>query len=628
LTVCGFSYTYFDYEKMQRISKTCEVEAGDNGLCIFHELDYLNDPEREEEVRKKFLEILDSKNSRSEPILCIGYNLPSVEVNLTFTSDVYLDSTNFNGPANFANSKFQKVANFYQCKFRKMANFSDCQFDKMANFAHASFSEEIAIFDHITFSAVASFNTSRFVCGVNFSQTQFLDNANFFNTYFYDIAIFFGVEFHKDADFMQSKFLKPDPIRPCTFTLLTVRGRGLFSKSLSYNKSIRSENMPLSQPITYSNVDRPRSYVTFQDTKVWNASIFQSATYEIESEFINATFSGPTNFYNTSFSEKCRYADVTFSSPVNFQKAEYLMECNFVNCIFSNEVRFIDTEFKNETRFENVMFEKPERVKITAEMLSNVSFTNTDITRVLFTTYVRWGDEDGFQVFAERQMEKKLVSGTKINQSELDNVSSTYRNLRENYEYRLRYEEAGKFFIKEMELKRKYRVSPSVSPWRRRIQKLLAPKHTKNSIPVITYEVKKNSWLRVNFFSLIALYWLFSTYGESIAKPTILGLAILILSSLLWLTQSNPLLQPNFYFDTLPVHLKESNFIGLDQIWNGTHWRNSFQRSIADFLPIINISGDVKEGIFDYTIKLVSGALVFGLLAIALRRKFERKYTR
>ena len=216
---------------MKRISKTCEFEAGDNGLCIFHELDYLNDVEREEEVRKKFLEILNSKNSRCEPILCIGYNLPSVDVNLTFPSDVYLDSTNFNGPANFANSKFQKVANLYRCKFKKMANFSDCQFDRMANIGNDSFSEEIAIFGHVTFSGVASFNTAWFMCGVNFSQTQFLDNANFFNTYFYDIAIFFGVEFHKNADFMQSKFLNPDPARPCTFSLMTVWGE-IFSRRM------------------------------------------------------------------------------------------------------------------------------------------------------------------------------------------------------------------------------------------------------------------------------------------------------------------------------------------------------------------------------------------------------------
>lgn len=39
----------------------------------------------------------------------------------------------------------------------------------------------------------------------------------------------------------------------------------------------------------------------------------------------------------------------------------------------------------------------------------------------------------------------------------LELVLSVYRNLRENYEFRLRYDDAGKFFIREMELKRKYR---------------------------------------------------------------------------------------------------------------------------------------------------------------------------
>jgi hypothetical protein len=37
-----------------------------------------------------------------------------------------------------------------------------------------------------------------------------------------------------------------------------------------------------------------------------------------------------------------------------------------------------------------------------------------------------------------------------------DAVMSIYRNLRENYEYCLRYDEAGEFFKKEMELKRNY----------------------------------------------------------------------------------------------------------------------------------------------------------------------------
>jgi hypothetical protein len=37
----------------------------------------------------------------------------------------------------------------------------------------------------------------------------------------------------------------------------------------------------------------------------------------------------------------------------------------------------------------------------------------------------------------------------------IGSVKAIYRNLGENCEYRLRYDEAGEFFIREMELKRK-----------------------------------------------------------------------------------------------------------------------------------------------------------------------------
>jgi hypothetical protein len=50
--------------------------------------------------------------------------------------------------------------------------------------------------------------------------------------------------------------------------------------------------------------------------------------------------------------------------------------------------------------------------------------------------------------------------------------------------------------------------------------------------------------------------------------------------------------------------------------------------SIADFIPILQLGGDTKVGVIDYVIKIVGGVVTFGLIAIALRRRFERKYTR
>ena len=84
--------------------------------------------------------------------------------------------------------------------------------------------------------------------------------------------------------------------------------------------------------------------------------------------------------------------------------------------------------------------------------MSNVSFADCDITRIKFSDKITWGGKDKFTIIEEESLKNKsqVIS--------LDLVLSVYRNLRENYEFRLRYDEAGKFFIKEMQLKRKYRT--------------------------------------------------------------------------------------------------------------------------------------------------------------------------
>jgi hypothetical protein len=56
--------------------------------------------------------------------------------------------------------------------------------------------------------------------------------------------------------------------------------------------------------------------------------------------------------------------------------------------------------------------------------------------------------------------------------------------------------------------------------------------------------------------------------------------------------------------------------------------QKAFERSLIDFIPLLPSGSDVKLGLIDYIIKIVGGAVMFGLIAIALRRKFERKYTR
>ncbi len=52
----------------------------------------------------------------------------------------------------------------------------------------------------------------------------------------------------------------------------------------------------------------------------------------------------------------------------------------------------------------------------------------------------------------------------------------------------------------------------------------------------------------------------------------------------------------------------------------------AFEISIAGFIPLLPLGSNIEVGIIDYVIKIVGGAVTFGLIAIALRRRFERRY--
>jgi hypothetical protein len=91
--------------------------------------------------------------------------------------------------------------------------------------------------------------------------------------------------------------------------------------------------------------------------------------------------------------------------------------------------------------------------------------------------------------------------------------------------------------------------------------------------------------------------------------------------------QSDPTLHPSFS-ENNPSSSNIANFTGIANFTNLNHLLKSFERSFADFIPLLPMGSEIKVGVIDYLVKIVGGALTFGLLAIALRRKFERKYTR
>jgi uncharacterized protein YeeX (DUF496 family) len=108
----------------------------------------------------------------------------------------------------------------------------------------------------------------------------------------------------------------------------------------------------------------------------------------------------------------------------------------------------------------------------------------TDITVIKFSEKARWGEsvKDRFKVLDERQLEEiiKEQDSHTTKDFNLGSIKAVYRSIRENYEYRMRYDEPGQFFIREMELKRMYREVPS--------------KEEENSL-----EIRANNWFRRSY---------------------------------------------------------------------------------------------------------------------------------
>jgi hypothetical protein len=318
--------------------------------------------------------------------------------------------------------------------------------------------------------------------------------------------------------------------------------------------------------------------VYFSDSKFFGRAFFDGAIFEGEADFSFATFK-----------------DKTIFDAANFQA-----EANFFISEFYG-MTYFSGYFNGKTEFHYVFYGVKEKVIFDVENLS-VSFMNTDITGVRFSDKATWGGEkkvkeERFKIVDDRLLEEEIKENNShaTKDFNLGSIKAVYRNLRENYEYRMRYDEAGQFFIREMELKRKYREVISKE---------------EDSL-----EIKQNNWFKRNLFSLTGWYYHLSRYGESLWRPTLAGLVIIFLSTLFWLIQSNPSGEPSF-----------TNTVGFANATNISVWQRAFERSMADFLPLLSIGAEVKVGLIDFIIKIVGGAVTFGLIAIALRRRFERRY--
>ena len=136
------------------------------------------------------------------------------------------------------------------------------------------------------------------------------------------------------------------------------------------------------------------------------------------------------------FQSGAYFSSANFQGKADFNHSEFYAITYFSGC------------FKGISNFNYVLFEGKEKVIFKTENLSNVSFMNTDLKGIRFSDNARWGGggedtkEERFKIIDERLLEEKIKGsdGHTTKDFNLGSIKAVYRNLRENYEYRMRYD--------------------------------------------------------------------------------------------------------------------------------------------------------------------------------------------
>jgi hypothetical protein len=210
--------------------------------------------------------------------------------------------------------------------------------------------------------------------------------------------------------------------------------------------------------------------------------------------------------------------------------------------------------------FFNVEFDKPEMAKFEGFSFANTSFLQAEVSKIDIGESMSWGSDR--RIFDERRADMGSSSRT------YDVVATVYRRLRQNLESKMRYTEAGRFFIGEMECKRK---------------------NVKIKNPILR-------WTRTNILSALAWYKYMSNYGESYSRV------------ILWI-----LLTPN----------AAALFAAVTQTSHPQQFITNLLQNIQNYLlAFFQLKTD---NAIELALRIIS-LLLMGQLYISLRRQFERRY--
>lgn len=495
-------------------------------LCIFH-LDgyWADDLNKAEKVRNEFFMELKKAKSTGEELKCVSYILPHITIKGELNIPVNFNRTVFHG-GDFSNVTFKKTADFSGSKFKQKAKFDSATFEQDAKFSDTHFAVDSS-FEDVTFHQKADFSNMEFNASTNFVNAKFNKEARFEGAIFHQKADFSNATIHR-AQFYKTRFGNEVKFEDASFQENAVFDSVRFDMKAKFNESSFQKHAYF-RNTSFSDIEyRGTTFMGktyFRKSQFKESADFTLAMFENDVDFISSKFEGVSEFnlvsfqcsffYNVKFLESVNFHTTKFNRKTDFRYAEFHDETWFKDVVFiqqeNEEIMSEIAQGKEFVIFRRVNFKYPEKIVFETCNFKYVSFIHTDLTRVKFRdptwpTPTDWksdsfigkiksvfGKQDSY-LLCDEWLFKLKNSGIETKYSEdltTGNILAIYRMLRENFEYNVDYEDAGRFFVGEMDVKR------------------------------------QNTDSRADKFILL-LYKILSLYGQSYVRP-LLFLVVLII---------------------------------------------------------------------------------------------------
>ena len=310
-------------------------------------------------------------------------------------------------------------------------------------------------------------------------------------------------------------------------------------------------------------------------TTFQGGAIFAGTTFQKLAWFQGTTFQRKAIFAGTTFQGGAAFEGATFQEAM-FAEATFQRKAIFIEATFQELALFIEATFQGPTAFRSLKFKERGLVMFSSVKFENyhlVSFGETDIDRFLFLST----DIEKISLRNAKLPRGLLKAHEFLKNPELkhveftfDDVIETYGRLRGNLEKNHRFSEAGVLFVGEMDARREREYYEMLRKYEEEKTASGQQQEGRKRRDVVYHLKKAWLWLKTRIFSPLALYKLFSNYGESIWRPAIWGIStILVMTLLFTLAKSGDLQSLNFknilenlplsvslFFQLAPIDLK------------------------------------------------------------------------